>query len=114
MWSGCVFLGMCVCVCVCVCAFMCVSGFEVHPQCAVCLRGIGGDPGATGIHNRPAGPSLCDDKALGVLRKRPCVRPHAGVYVSQQAALHRNTGSMRAERVSLTASDSRSRERAVR
>lgn len=37
-------LGMCVermCLsrCVCVCAFVCVSGFALHPQCAVCLRG---------------------------------------------------------------------------
>lgn len=71
-----------------------------YTRSALCVcGGIGGDPGATGIHNRPAGPSL---------------RPRAGVYVSQQAVLHRNTGSMRAERVSLTASDSQSRERAVR
>lgn len=109
MWSACVFLG------VCVCARSCVFLALRYTRSALCVcGGIGGDPGATGIHNRPAGPSLCDDKALGVLRKRPCVRPRAGVYVSQQAVLHRNTGSMRAERVSLTASDSQSRERAVR
>lgn len=66
--------------CVCVCLFMALS----YPRCAVCLRGIRGDPCATGIYNRPAGPSLCDDKALGVLcRASVCARLHECVYPSR-------------------------------
>lgn len=57
---------MCVCACVCDSALPAV--------CCVCLRGIRGDPCGTGIYNRPAGLSLCDDKALGVLCERLCVR----------------------------------------
>lgn len=51
----------------------------------VWLWGIRGDPCATGIYNRPAGLSLCEDKALSVLCK--CLR--VGVCVSQQAVLYR-------------------------
>ncbi len=72
------------CVCVCLWLLSC-------PLCAVCLRGIRGDPCATGIYNRPAGPSLCDDKALRVQCERLCVRIYVQVCVSQQAALHSHT-----------------------
>ena len=79
----------------------------------MCLWGIGGDPGTTGIDNRPAGPSLHDDKALGVPCKRPCVcvRVRVCMYPSRPLSIG---GPGRAERVSLTASDSQRRERAVR
>lgn len=52
-----------------VCLFVALG----YPQCAVCLLGIRGDHCATGIYNRPAGPSLWDDKALGFLCERLCV-----------------------------------------
>lgn len=67
-----------------VCLFVALS----CPLCAVCLRGIRGDPCATGIYNRPAGPSLCDDKALGVPCERLRVCVYVRVCVSQQAALY--------------------------
>lgn len=60
----CAYKGLCE-ECMCLCAFVALS----YPLCSVCLLGIRGDLCATGIYNRPAGPSLCDDKALSVLGK---------------------------------------------
>lgn len=75
------------CACVCVCVFVALS----YPLCAVCLRGIRGDPCATGIYNRPAGLSLCDDKTLRVLCECLCECVYVRACVSQQAVLYRNT-----------------------
>lgn len=53
-----------------VCLFVALG----YSHCAVCLLGIRGDHCATGTYNRPAGPSLWDDKALRFLCERLCVR----------------------------------------
>ena len=62
------------CACVCMCVCVCLCGCESYPLCALCLQGIRGDPCGTGIYNRPAGPSQCDDKAPRVLCECLCVR----------------------------------------
>lgn len=63
-----------------VCLFVALS----YPRCAVYLRGIKGDPCATGIYNRPAGPSLCDDKTLRVLCEQVvCAHMYECVYPSR-------------------------------
>ena len=66
---------------VCVCVYASVLVALSYPLCGVCLWRIRGDPYGTGIYNRPAGPSLCDDKALRVLCERLCVRICPGVCV---------------------------------
>lgn len=82
--------------------------------CAVCLLGIRGDHCATGIYNRPAGPSLSVDKALRFFSGRLCVRVCTSVcFPAGCSPLEQGVNGNR-ERFSLTTSDSQSREHTVR
>lgn len=54
-----------------------------YSQYGVCLLGIRVDHCATGIYNRPAGPSLWHDKALGCLPEHQRVRACTSVCIPE-------------------------------